>query len=83
MREAFIFLEVAWDADEIRAEAAGAGGGHGGTDSAGAGFVTGGGNNATRCATDGDGFTAKPGVCGLFDGCVEGVGVEVKDGWGW
>ena len=78
LRKAFIFLKVAWDEDEIGAEAAGAGGGHGGTDSAGAGFVAGGGNNATRCATDGDGFTAKPGVCGLLNGGVEGVGVEVK-----
>ena len=82
LREAFIFFKVARDEDEIGAEAAGAGGGHGGTDSAGAGFVTGGGNNATRCATDGDGFTAKPRVCGLFDRGVEGVGVEVKYGWG-
>ena len=82
LREAFIFLEVAWDEDEIGAEAACAGGGHGGTHSAGAGFVAGGCNNATRCTADGDGFTAKPGVCGLFDRGVEGVGVEVKDGWG-
>ena len=79
LREAFIFFEVAWDEDEIGAEAACSGGGHGSTDSAGAGFVAGGGNNATGCAADGDGFTTKPGVCGLFYGGVEGVGVEVKD----
>ena len=82
LREAFIFFEVAWDEDEIGAEAACSGGGHGSTDSAGAGFVAGGGNNATGCAADGDWFTTKPGVCGLFYGGVEGVGVEVKDGWG-
>ena len=79
LREAFIFFKVAWDEDEIGTEATGSGGRHGGTNSAGPGFVAGRGNNATGCATDGDGFTAKPGVCGLFNGGVKGVGVEVKD----
>jgi hypothetical protein len=84
LREAFIFFKVAWDEDEIGAEAAGAGGGHRGANSTGPGFVAGRGNNATGCATDRDWFTTKPGVCGLFNGGVKGVGVEVEDGWdGW
>ena len=41
LRKAFIFLKVAWDEDEIGAEAAGAGGGHRCANSAGTGFVAG------------------------------------------
>lgn len=82
--EALVFFEIAGKDDEVGAEAPGAGGGHGGFDAESAGLVGGGGDDAAAFAADGDRPAAKPGIGSLFDGGVEGIGVQMDDlAWGW
>lgn len=78
--ELFVALVVAGEDDELGAELAGAGGGHGGVDAHAASFVGSGGDDAAGLAADGDGFAAETGVGGLLYGSEEGIGVQVDDG---
>jgi len=75
-----IALVIPGQHDELRAELAGAGGGHGGVHPELPGLIGGRGDDAPALTADGDRLAAQTRVGRLFHGGEEGVGVEMGDG---
>ena len=78
--ELFVAFEIAGEDDEFGTELACPGGGHGGVNAELAGFVGGGGDDATAFTADGDRFAAQPRVGGLLDRGEECVRIQMNNG---